>query len=178
MSLLSRCVIISALFFKEMKFYLNELFGFVSRLCCQCGVPIEPNPANMCVGCLRTQVDITEGIPKQVTLHFCRSCERLGAAFLFPLYFAEFCWHILAFVKCWYLSFSCFAGFYCCHPPLLHWRSHYLTGTMYLLQNGFIVLWNLRNSCHFVSANWKGWTGLNLLMLALFGLNLTQSGLR
>ena len=30
----------------------------------------------MCVGCLRTQVDITEGIPKQSNLNFCKSCER------------------------------------------------------------------------------------------------------
>uniref|UniRef100_A0A803V6W9 60S ribosomal export protein NMD3 n=1 Tax=Ficedula albicollis TaxID=59894 RepID=A0A803V6W9_FICAL len=45
-------------------------------LCCQCGVPIPPNPANMCVGCLRAQVDITEGIPKQGTVHFCKQCER------------------------------------------------------------------------------------------------------
>lgn len=30
----------------------------------------------MCVACLRTQVDITEGIPKQATLYFCRGCER------------------------------------------------------------------------------------------------------
>ena len=35
-------------------------------LCCECGTPIDPNPANLCVACLRTQVDITEGIPKQV----------------------------------------------------------------------------------------------------------------
>lgn len=45
-------------------------------LCCQCGTAIEPNAANMCVACLRTQVDITEGIPKQIPLHFCRNCER------------------------------------------------------------------------------------------------------
>ncbi|KAJ7399146.1 60S ribosomal export protein NMD3 [Pitangus sulphuratus] len=30
----------------------------------------------MCVGCLRAQVDITEGIPKQGTVHFCKQCER------------------------------------------------------------------------------------------------------
>lgn len=30
----------------------------------------------MCVACLRGQVDITEGIPKQCTLYFCRGCER------------------------------------------------------------------------------------------------------
>ncbi|XP_049948828.1 60S ribosomal export protein NMD3 [Schistocerca serialis cubense] len=45
-------------------------------LCCQCGAVIDPNPANMCVSCLRTQVDITEGIPKQATLYFCKGCER------------------------------------------------------------------------------------------------------
>ncbi|XP_063243465.1 60S ribosomal export protein NMD3 [Bacillus rossius redtenbacheri] len=45
-------------------------------LCCQCGTTIEPNSANMCVPCLRTQVDITEGIPKQAVLYFCRGCER------------------------------------------------------------------------------------------------------
>ena len=45
-------------------------------LCCECGTTIDPNPANMCVACLRTQVDITEGIPKQVTIHFCKNCER------------------------------------------------------------------------------------------------------
>lgn len=46
------------------------------RLCCECGTLIEPNPANMCVACIRTHVDITEDIPKQATIYFCRSCER------------------------------------------------------------------------------------------------------
>jgi hypothetical protein len=36
------------------------------RLCCLCGLPIQPNPANMCVNCMRNQVDITEGVQKQV----------------------------------------------------------------------------------------------------------------
>lgn len=49
---------------------------FFFSLCCTCGTPIPPNPANMCVACLRTQVDISEGIPKQVTVHFCKQCER------------------------------------------------------------------------------------------------------
>ena len=50
--------------------------NIIYRLCCQCGSQIEPNPTNMCVACLRTQVDITEGIPKQGVLYFCRNCER------------------------------------------------------------------------------------------------------
>ncbi|VVD01625.1 unnamed protein product [Leptidea sinapis] len=43
-------------------------------LCCQCAVPIEANPSNMCVACLRAHVDVTDGIPKQATLFFCRGC--------------------------------------------------------------------------------------------------------
>uniref|UniRef100_A0A182M401 60S ribosomal export protein NMD3 n=1 Tax=Anopheles culicifacies TaxID=139723 RepID=A0A182M401_9DIPT len=45
-------------------------------LCCECGVPIEPNASNMCVPCLRSHVDITENIPKQAVIFFCRNCER------------------------------------------------------------------------------------------------------
>ncbi|KAG2175949.1 hypothetical protein INT44_000427 [Umbelopsis vinacea] len=45
-------------------------------VCPGCGAPTPPNAANMCVNCIRNEVDITEGIPKQVTLHFCRNCER------------------------------------------------------------------------------------------------------
>lgn len=45
-------------------------------LCADCGTPIVPNSANMCVACLRNTVDITEGIPKQASVSFCRNCER------------------------------------------------------------------------------------------------------
>ncbi|XP_045464171.1 60S ribosomal export protein NMD3 [Harmonia axyridis] len=45
-------------------------------LCCDCGVQIDPNPSNMCISCLRARVDITEDIPKQVVIFFCRGCER------------------------------------------------------------------------------------------------------
>ncbi|KAI8326046.1 NMD3-domain-containing protein [Martensiomyces pterosporus] len=30
----------------------------------------------MCVNCVRSIVDITEGIPKQATVHWCKNCER------------------------------------------------------------------------------------------------------
>jgi len=33
--------------------------------CCECGAPIAPNPLNMCLGCVRSRVDILEGIVKQ-----------------------------------------------------------------------------------------------------------------
>lgn len=45
-------------------------------LCAQCGTVINPNPANLCVNCVRAEVDITEGIPKQGTVHFCKGCDR------------------------------------------------------------------------------------------------------
>ena len=45
-------------------------------LCCLCGVPMCPNPAGMCVECIRTQVDITEGISKEATVQYCSQCER------------------------------------------------------------------------------------------------------
>lgn len=45
-------------------------------LCCMCGVPITPNPANMCVACIRSRVDITESIPKHSSIHYCKGCAR------------------------------------------------------------------------------------------------------
>lgn len=49
---------------------------FVNVLCCVCSVEIQPNPANMCVNCLRSDVDITEGINRSMVIHSCRSCGR------------------------------------------------------------------------------------------------------
>ncbi|MEW5320368.1 MAG: hypothetical protein WDW38_011444 [Sanguina aurantia] len=48
--------------------------GFV--LCCLCGTSIHANPSNMCVNCIRSQVDITEGIQKSVTIFWCKECGR------------------------------------------------------------------------------------------------------
>jgi nonsense-mediated mRNA decay protein 3 len=47
-----------------------------NSLCCLCGTSILPNPSNMCVSCIRSQVDITDGIQKQVTILFCKDCGR------------------------------------------------------------------------------------------------------
>uniref|UniRef100_A0A914LGG1 60S ribosomal export protein NMD3 n=4 Tax=Meloidogyne TaxID=189290 RepID=A0A914LGG1_MELIC len=44
--------------------------------CCECGAPIAPNPLNMCLGCVRSRVDILEGIVKQIQLNSCRNCSR------------------------------------------------------------------------------------------------------
>eukprot|EP00271_Cylindrocystis_brebissonii_P020407 TRINITY_DN6737_c1_g1_i1.p1 TRINITY_DN6737_c1_g1~~TRINITY_DN6737_c1_g1_i1.p1 ORF type:complete len:549 (+),score=117.80 TRINITY_DN6737_c1_g1_i1:510-2156(+) len=55
-------------------FHVQHTVGTV--LCCLCGTSIAPNPSNMCVSCIRTQVDITEGLQKQLTILFCRACGR------------------------------------------------------------------------------------------------------
>ncbi|CAM9129723.1 unnamed protein product [Choristocarpus tenellus] len=47
-----------------------------TMLCCMCSTPIAPNPTSMCVQCIRTQVDITEGVATNLTIHECRGCKR------------------------------------------------------------------------------------------------------
>lgn len=58
--------------------YVSYFFYFYVcfSLCCDCGAQIQPNPTNRCIACVRARNDISEGIPKQHTLHFCRGCER------------------------------------------------------------------------------------------------------
>ena len=57
--------------------YITPSAGTVGLiLCCQCGVAIEPNPTNTCVTCLRREVDISQGIPRQSVVNFCKGCER------------------------------------------------------------------------------------------------------
>ena len=45
-------------------------------LCCLCGSNIEYNAAAMCMHCLRQQVDVTEGIRRDMDLLNCGKCER------------------------------------------------------------------------------------------------------
>jgi nonsense-mediated mRNA decay protein 3 len=54
----------------------NLMKDFVQVLCCECGIPIAPNPANTCPSCLASSTDVTRGISTEVTLHQCRSCQR------------------------------------------------------------------------------------------------------
>ncbi|XP_047328005.1 60S ribosomal export protein NMD3-like [Impatiens glandulifera] len=44
-------------------------------LCCKCGISMIPNAANMCVKCLRSEVDITEGLQKHVIIIHCPECD-------------------------------------------------------------------------------------------------------
>ncbi|CAF2187980.1 hypothetical protein IGI04_028267 [Brassica rapa subsp. trilocularis] len=53
-------------------FKVQQTIGSV--LCCKCGVPMPPNAANMCVNCLRSEVDITEGLQKSIQIFYCPEC--------------------------------------------------------------------------------------------------------
>ncbi|CAI9787781.1 unnamed protein product [Fraxinus pennsylvanica] len=46
-----------------------------SVLCCKCGILMQPNAANMCAKCLRSEVDITEGLQKHLVIIHCPECE-------------------------------------------------------------------------------------------------------
>ncbi|WVZ67355.1 hypothetical protein U9M48_016443 [Paspalum notatum var. saurae] len=46
-----------------------------TSICCTCGVPMPPNPANTCSRCLRARVDITEGVPRHAALAHCPACS-------------------------------------------------------------------------------------------------------
>lgn len=61
----------------------NEVEGIYSKMerprymnCCVCGITTEINPSRMCINCVRSEVDITEGISRQAIISFCRQCER------------------------------------------------------------------------------------------------------
>jgi nonsense-mediated mRNA decay protein 3 len=55
---------------------MEHTHGFANVVCCVCSTNIEPNPSNMCVACLRNNVDITEGINRSMMIYSCRSCGR------------------------------------------------------------------------------------------------------
>lgn len=46
-------------------------------LCCNCGTPIDGSAGLvMCYDCIKLTVDITQGIPREANVSFCRNCER------------------------------------------------------------------------------------------------------
>jgi nonsense-mediated mRNA decay protein 3 len=51
-------------------------FTAASILCCICSIQIEAGATAFCSSCLQSRVDITEGIPKQITIFWCRNCGR------------------------------------------------------------------------------------------------------
>ncbi|KJH42563.1 NMD3 family protein [Dictyocaulus viviparus] len=56
------------------EFHAKGSVGLIA--CCQCGLPIQPNTANMCSGCIRSRVDITEDISRTSCIYLCKFCER------------------------------------------------------------------------------------------------------
>lgn len=44
--------------------------------CCICGVPIKPNPNNMCADCLAQNSDIGASLNTSYSLNYCKTCGR------------------------------------------------------------------------------------------------------
>ncbi|XP_073016400.1 uncharacterized protein [Primulina eburnea] len=55
-------------------FTVSQTIGSV--LCCKCGILMPPNAANMCSKCLRSEIDITEGLQKHVIIIHCPECDN------------------------------------------------------------------------------------------------------
>jgi nonsense-mediated mRNA decay protein 3 len=49
-----------------------------SILCCNCGAAIDgtTSAGALCFDCIKLTVDVSQGIPREATLHFCRDCDR------------------------------------------------------------------------------------------------------
>lgn len=49
-----------------------------SILCCNCGAPIDgtTSAGALCYDCVKTTIDVSQGIQREATLHFCRDCDR------------------------------------------------------------------------------------------------------
>jgi nonsense-mediated mRNA decay protein 3 len=47
-------------------------------LCCNCGAPIDGTTATgaLCYDCVKLTVDISQGVQREATIHFCRDCDR------------------------------------------------------------------------------------------------------
>ncbi|KAK3318206.1 NMD3 family-domain-containing protein [Apodospora peruviana] len=47
-------------------------------LCCNCGAPIDGTASTgaLCYDCIKSTVDISQGIQREGTLHFCKDCDR------------------------------------------------------------------------------------------------------
>ena len=58
--------------------FLTLKLTLLRILCCNCGAPIDGTLAAgaLCSDCIKLTVDISQGIPREATLHICRDCER------------------------------------------------------------------------------------------------------
>ncbi|EKX53038.1 hypothetical protein GUITHDRAFT_101481 [Guillardia theta CCMP2712] len=54
----------------------NPTYAATRFLCCECGTPTTWNASSMCHNCLKSRVDISEGITTSVMLQRCRACGR------------------------------------------------------------------------------------------------------
>ncbi|ODV97582.1 hypothetical protein PACTADRAFT_100 [Pachysolen tannophilus NRRL Y-2460] len=63
--------------YTQLQPHSHEGQAVATVLCCNCGIPMDGSTGLvMCYDCIKLTVDITEGIPREANLSFCRNCER------------------------------------------------------------------------------------------------------
>ena len=57
---------------------INTNAAFARILCCNCGAAIDGSTASgaLCYDCIKLTIDISQGIPREATVHFCKDCDR------------------------------------------------------------------------------------------------------
>ncbi|KAM3086257.1 ribosome-binding protein [Clarireedia jacksonii] len=57
---------------------LREQQTGATILCCNCGAPIDgtTSAGALCYDCVKLTVDVSQGIQREATIHFCRDCDR------------------------------------------------------------------------------------------------------
>ncbi|TGO90601.1 hypothetical protein BPOR_0058g00200 [Botrytis porri] len=60
------------------RFQTQEPKTGATILCCNCGAPIDgtTSAGALCYDCVKLTVDVSQGIQREATVHFCRDCER------------------------------------------------------------------------------------------------------
>ncbi|ESZ92718.1 nonsense-mediated mRNA decay protein 3 [Sclerotinia borealis F-4128] len=60
------------------RFQTQEQKTGATILCCNCAAPIDgtASAGALCYDCVKLTVDVSQGIQREATVHFCRDCER------------------------------------------------------------------------------------------------------
>ncbi|KAK8128940.1 hypothetical protein PG984_010048 [Apiospora sp. TS-2023a] len=52
--------------------------GGATIFCCECAAPIDGQSSTnaLCYDCIKTNIDVSSGVQREATVHFCRDCDR------------------------------------------------------------------------------------------------------
>ncbi|KAK3688020.1 NMD3 family-domain-containing protein [Podospora appendiculata] len=58
--------------------HLGDAQTGATILCCNCGAPIDgtSSAGALCYDCIKSTIDVSQGIPREGVMHLCRDCDR------------------------------------------------------------------------------------------------------